>query len=144
MSIKGFTLMELIVVVAIIAILASIAYPSYIQHTINTNRENAKSELMEIANQMNMYKGTNQSFAGATVNQLYGSTVMPRQGVALYDLEFSPSPTLATGWTLIAKPIDAKRQEGDGWICLNDLGHKLWVKGETSCNDLSPLSDWNK
>ncbi len=142
-NVKGFTLIELMIVVAIIGILAAIAYPSYTQYVIKSNRENAKTELMDIANQMSMYKGVNHSFAGATVTQLYGVAVTPRQGTALYNLAFSPSPTEATGWTLVAQPIATSQQKGDGWICLNELGQRFWSKGGSSCDELSATSSWD-
>ena len=51
---QGFTLIELMIVVAIIAILAAIAYPSYQQYKIKVNRAEAQSEMMFIAERMNI------------------------------------------------------------------------------------------
>jgi type IV pilus assembly protein PilE len=46
---RGFTLIEVMIVVAILAILALIAYPSYQEHVRKGRRAQAKSDLMEIA-----------------------------------------------------------------------------------------------
>src|SRR5690606_34380436 len=139
---SGFTLIELMIVVATIAILAAIAYPSYQNYKIRTNRVEAQAELTFIAQRMNDYKGANGSFAGASVAQLYGSTTIPKTN-GLYDVAFDPSPTEASKWTLVAKPKTGTIQKDNGWLCLNYKGERLWVRGQNSCADLSPTTNWD-
>lgn len=138
---KGFSLIELIIVVAIIGILAAIAYPSYIDYVTKTKRTDAQSEMLLIAREMSNYKMVKNNYTGKTVSDIYGATATPKQGTAVYSLEFSPSPTTANDWTLIAKPIANTTQAANGWICLNDQGQKSWSKGINSCS-LSPSSVW--
>lgn len=64
MKLKGFTLIELMVVVAIVAILAAIAYPSYMDSVRKANRADAKSTMLQVANQEERYY---------TENNVYGS-----------------------------------------------------------------------
>ena len=49
MRVKGFTLIELMVVVAIVAILAALAYPSYQEQVRKTRRADATTALMKTA-----------------------------------------------------------------------------------------------
>jgi len=139
---QGFSLIELMLVMAIIAILAAIAYPSYSEYKIRTNRVETQSELMFIAQRMNEYKGVNGSFKEATVLKLYGASTIPKSN-GLYDVAFDPSPTAASTWTLVAKPKMGTIQKDNGWLCLNYKGERLWIKGQTSCSNLSPATTWD-
>lgn len=49
---KGFTLIEAMITVAIIGIIAAIAYPSYLDSVRRSNRAEAKTELMDIAQRL--------------------------------------------------------------------------------------------
>ena len=139
---QGFTLIKLIIVVANIAILSTIAFPSYTEYKIRSNRADAQSELMFIAQKMTSYKGINGSFEGATVQKIYGQTTTPRNQ-ALYDVSFDPSPVEASRWTLVAKPISTTIQKGNGWLCLNYKSERLWSKGINNCDALSPTTNWD-
>lgn len=140
---KGFTIVEVMVVVVIIGILSAIVYPTYSRYKVQASRADAQAEMLFIAQRMQAYRGANGSYAGATISTVYGGSVIPKQGVALYSVDFSATPT-ATGWTLIAKPIDTSPQRNNGWICLNDLGQKVWAKEVNNCTALSGTSSWDE
>lgn len=147
---KGYTLMELMIVVAIIGILTAVAYPSYKQYKVRTQRTDAQSEMLQIARTLSSYKMANGNYAGRTASNIYGSTVIPRQGTALYDLSLTDSAgvtlTNATAntntWLLTATPKTGTQQAADGVIKLNDQGHKCWTKTTTPCS-VSISSTWD-
>ena len=58
-AMRGFSLIELMIVVAIVAILAAIAFPSYTNYIVKTRRVAATACLSEYANYMERYYTTN-------------------------------------------------------------------------------------
>lgn len=62
---KGFTLVELIVVVAVMVILATIAYPLYTQQVMKSRRTEARVALNEIALAEQRYFTVNGRYATA-------------------------------------------------------------------------------
>jgi type IV pilus assembly protein PilE len=58
----GFTLIELMIVVAIVGILASIGYPSYTNYVIRSDRAEAVSELLRIANLQEQFFVDNRQY----------------------------------------------------------------------------------
>ena len=137
---KGFTLLEVMIVVAIVGILAAIAYPNYQEYIIRTKRGDMQTEMMRMAQEAQRYQIANRRFTGMTVANL-GSTGNFPSNTPLYDLAFNPAPS-ANAWTLVATPRAGTTQAGNGVICLNNQGHKLWVKGGTSCAALSAGTTW--
>ena len=62
-KVKGFTLIEVMIVVAIIGILASIAYPSYIDYITKSGRSEGVAAVMRVANLQEQYYLDNRAYA---------------------------------------------------------------------------------
>jgi len=117
---KGFSLIELMVVVAVIAILASIAYPSYMQHIVKTRRSAGEACLLEQAQFMERYYTTNMKYSGAA---------LPGTGCAAelaehYAFAFEAGPA-ATTYTIAANPQGSQAaRDSCGKLTINQVGVK--------------------
>lgn len=138
---KGFTLLEIMVVVVIIAILASIAYPSYINYKIRVNRAEVKAEMLRIASILQQYKIVKYSYADADLEKLNISQVFPNSNEGLYSLNLNVSSDQMS-YELVAKPLPNTIQKNNGVVCLNDEGHKYWSFAAVECA-LSASSNWD-
>src|SRR5579862_5114765 len=75
---RGFTLVELMIVVVIGAILLSIAVPSYISSIRKSRRSEAKTAILELAGREERYLTTNPAGYSVTPADLgYGSFATP-------------------------------------------------------------------
>src|SRR3546814_13283237 len=109
---RGFTLIELMVVVAIIAILASIAYPAYTDYIVKTRRSAGAACLLEQAQFMERYYTTNMGYSSAALP----TTACRTELSAHYSFAFSAGPAAAT-YTLTATPQGRSEERGVGKEC---------------------------
>ncbi|QER38446.1 type IV pilin protein [Acinetobacter suaedae] len=147
-TVRGFTLIELMIVVAIVGILAAIAYPSYQEHVRKTKRTDAQADMMELANRLQRYKIANFTFLkpnGTAIDLAdlgHNGTLPQSGGGVLYNLALS-NVTAGT-WTLTATPTGG--QLGDGDIVLNHRGERCWDKGNKTTGGAcvpSATSNWD-
>jgi len=129
-NIKGFTLVELMIVVAIIGILAAVAYPAYTNAVKKANRADAIDSLLSLAGRMEEYYMNNDTYVGATINAAGTGTVGSNQtSENLYTLSITSATAFV--YTLTATPITADTECGN--LVLNSLGQKTASTGSTAC-----------
>ncbi|RMH93536.1 prepilin-type N-terminal cleavage/methylation domain-containing protein [Lysobacter pythonis] len=128
--IKGFTLIELMIVVAVIAILAAIAYPSYTQHVLKTRRAAGAACMMERVQFMERYYTTNMTYVGAEA--AWPSSTCETETAAHYTYSAPAKTTTATTFIVQAKPKGAQSKDTQcGTLGMNERGLKT-VSGSKS------------
>lgn len=114
-SMRGFTLIELMVVVIIIGIISAIAYPSYTQYIRKARRAEAKSMLQEIQLVQERYRANNNTY-GTLTNLGWSKTL------TYYDLDINPNT--ASTYTIKASAKTGSSQIDD-------------KQGATECKNLA-------
>ncbi|MCK5662379.1 MAG: prepilin-type N-terminal cleavage/methylation domain-containing protein [Thiotrichaceae bacterium] len=69
---KGYTLIEIIIVIAILGIIAAIAIPSYQSYVLKSKRSVAKNILLDVASRELSYRTDNKTYGD--LSDLYGGT----------------------------------------------------------------------
>ena len=129
--VRGFTLIELMIVVAVVAILAAIAYPSYQDQIRKSRRAQAKADLVEYAGLAERFHTTNNTYVGFSLP----ATVSPREAGAAVHYNLTPAGafTTANTFTLTATPTTGQSADRCGTLSLSQAG----VKTETGSAALS-------
>jgi type IV pilus assembly protein PilE len=100
---RGFTLIEVMVVVAILAIIAAVAFPSYRSYIIKANRSAAQSFMLEVASRQERYLLDARTYAAdmATLGMTVPTNVSPNYTITTvgatttYTVTAAPTPKQA-------------------------------------------------
>lgn len=131
-ALRGFSLIELIVVLVVVSILATLTIPAYQKYRIRTYRVDAQAQLMDIAMRLEEYRRIHHSYADASLSALGFSNFYPTEQLAYYQLKLQLEPN---NWQLSAVPIEDSTQQGDGELSLNHLGQSCWQAGQSCVPD---------
>lgn len=120
-GVRGFTLVELMIVVAIIGILAAVAYPSYQESVRKGRRAQATADLAEIAQNLERHFTVNNTYASFTIGAPFNRS--PKTGPVFYNISFSGTPTRTT---FVIRAVPTGIQSGDkcGTYTLSNAGAK--------------------
>lgn len=135
-SIRGFTLIELMIVVGIVAIIAAVGVPAYTNQVNKAYRADAQSALMQLASAMERFRTVNNTYcgngacphSGGTPNDNFFEDQAPLEGGEKY---YNLRITTPDGnrYTLEATPIGGTRMEDDFIFILEHTGAKSRRKG---------------
>ena len=127
-SIRGITLIELLIVIVIVGILATIAVPMYTGHMARARRADAKTALEQLRAAEEMRRAEYGSYS-TDLAALHTSWGGPDGTVGQYTITLAATATTFTG---TATPLAGSRQEDDGALTIDHNGTKLpeekWVK----------------
>ena len=123
---RGFSLIELMIVLVIIGILAAIAYPSYISYITHSRRAAAAACLSNYAQYMERYYTTNLSYSGmdnTALNNLKMDCASAQNTGQNYQYSFPSAPT-SSAYSLEATPIgtQSSRDTKCGTLGLDQTG----------------------
>jgi len=133
-NVKGFTLIELMIVVAIVGIIAAITYPSYQQQVQRTNRTDATANMLALAQNLERFFTETGSYSNFAIPA--AAQTSPRNSAnPKYSIRFSDGSTTATNantYTLQAFPVVGSSQVNDttcARLDLNQIGIRCAAGG---------------
>ncbi|SOO17891.1 Type IV pilin PilE [Xanthomonas citri pv. fuscans] len=125
--VRGFTLIELMIVVAVVAILSAIAYPSYTEHVRKSRRAQAKVDLVEYGQLAERFHTVQNTYSGFTLP----TNVSPREGgTAAYTLALTQQTQ--SGYVITATPAAAQAADKCGTLSIDQASRKTNSRGTKS------------
>ncbi|MGB8518051.1 MAG: type IV pilin protein [Gallionella sp.] len=140
---QGFTLMELVIAVAIIGILTTIALPSYLSSVVRSSREEAQTEILQLASIQEKIFLNSNSYSTATniIAATYDGTATGGLGWSSgvskdKKYTYSCNACTANSYTILATPTPGLGQAAanDGTLSVDQTGVRLWVKNGATTN----------
>jgi type IV pilus assembly protein PilE len=121
---RGFTLIELMIVCAIVGILLAIALPSYALFMKQSRRGSAEAVLMDIAQRQQQYLIDARAYAPSVAAL---GTTTPVDVSTYYTINTAPGAGLPPTFTATATPKPGTPQAGDPTLSIDNTGAKLPV-----------------
>lgn len=118
MKVRGFTLIELMIVIAILAIIAAVAIPSYNKYIEKSRRADGQSALLNAAQTMERCFTRTNTYVGCF------TTADPGQASPEGFYNLRATTLTATTYVLSASPTGRQTSDACGTFTLNYLGER--------------------
>lgn len=128
---RGFTLIELMIVLVIVSILLGVAIPSYTLQMKKSRRSDAEATLMDIAQREQQYLNDARAYAPTTAVLYAGAGGVPVDVSSYYTITICQTPPPAAcnppggappTYVVVATPIAGSPQAGDYTLTLDNTG----------------------
>jgi type IV pilus assembly protein PilE len=103
-KVRGFSLIELVIVLLIIAILSAIAIPSYRQYVVRANRVDAQRSLMDLAARQERFFYSRNGYASAL------SDLGANSSIAGANYTIAPPSATSTAFTITASAVGSQQK----------------------------------
>lgn len=130
---RGFTLIELMIVVAIIAILAAIAYPAYSRYAYRARRADGQNLLMHLSTAEERYYSTYNAYTDDLTKLGYVSSNKVPSEKGYYSASVATASSSQI-YTATATPQDAQADDACGALSIDNTGAKRPGKSDTAAN----------
>lgn len=120
-SVRGFTLVELVVVMAIAAILAAIAIPNYSEYVLRSNRSSAQAFISDLATRQAQFFMDRRTYA-TTVAAL--NMPVPNEIATRYDVAIAVNAGPPLTYTVRATPTGPQAHDRCGALTIDQAGTK--------------------
>lgn len=138
MKVRGFTLIESLIVVALTAVLAALALPNYAQYVMRGHRAHARAALMKLAQWMERE---------ATLRGAYPLTsAVPAGHLAVEGGRYTLAVSSETGWShqLSALPMGAQAADLCGSFHMDHTGQRSQGATAQVASPLDTRSCWER
>jgi type IV pilus assembly protein PilE len=109
-NLKGFTLIELMIVIAVIGILAAIAWPNYQDYLVKSRRAAAQADMLEIQLALEKWRANNASYRSDATPTSAGTATTNTIGTLNYTDSNAHYNFTITGTTGSAYTINGNAQ----------------------------------
>ena len=111
-QVRGFTLIEMMIVVAVIGILSAIAFPSYASHIQKSRRVDAKNAVLDLAGREERYFSINNAYTNDAAALGYSALPLAvnSSGSSFYSLNVTITTT-PPGFVATATPTGAQTND---------------------------------
>jgi type IV pilus assembly protein PilE len=111
-SMRGVTLMELMVVVVIIGVLTAIAYPNYRQYAARAKRNEARAALLQIATNQEKFYLQNNTYTEDLTRLGFPTTPTYTTDTGSYLVRVNPGTATPNSYTATATYLNADEEAG--------------------------------